>query len=137
MKFIEFFKGIGTTLSKVLGDDPRYRVEESDEGVLVTELVKSGISKADAAEAIKSYRDMGKREKKYSSREEAAISLDSNDEGYKPQDRTTPETEKSTSFRDDSAMQMVRNTGIKNTSAKELPNSEREAGGRSRDSRTK
>lgn len=134
---MEFFKGIGTTLSKVLGDDPRYRVEPSDEGVLITELVKSGVSKADAAEAVKQYRDMVKIGKKYSNREEAAISLDSADEGYKPQDRTTPATEKSTSFRDDSAMQMVRNTGIKNTSAKELPNSEREQGGRNRDSRDK
>ncbi len=137
MRFIDFFKGIGTTLSKVLGDDPRYRVEASDEGVLVTELVKSGISKADAAEALKQYRDMTKREKKYSSCEEAAISLDSNDEGYKPQSVTTPENEKSTSFRDDSSMQIVRNTGIKNTSANELPNNERKHGGRTRDSRTK
>lgn len=137
MKFVEFIKGIGTTLSKVLGDDPRYRVEASDEGVLVTELVKSGISKSDAAEAIKQYRDMAKVEKKYSSREEAAINLDSDDVGYKPQDKTTPETERSASFRDDSVMKMVRNTGIKNTSAKELPNSEREHGGRTRDSRTK
>lgn len=137
MKFVEFIKGIGTTLSKVLGDDPRYRVEASDEGVLVTELVKSGISKSDAAEAIKQYRDMAKVEKKYSSREEAAINLDSDDVGYKPQDKTTPETERRASFRDDSVMKMVRNTGIKNTSAKELPNSEREHGGRTRDSRTK
>lgn len=136
MKFIEFFKGIGTTLSKVLGDDPRYRVEESDEGVLVTELVKSGIDKANAAKVIESYRNMTRNEKKYSNLENAAINLDSNDIGYKLQENT-PEAEKSNSFRDDSTMQMVRNTEIKNTSAKELPNSKREAGGRSRDSRTK
>lgn len=136
MKFIEFFKGIGTTLSKVLGDDPRYRVEESDEGVLVTELVKSGIDKANAAKVIESYRNMTRNEKKYSNLENAAINLDSNDIGYKLQENT-PEVEKSNSFRDDSTMQMVRNTEIKNISAKELPNSKREAGGRSRDSRIK
>lgn len=137
MKFVDFFKGIGSSLSRILGDDPRYRVEPSDEGVLVTELVKSGMSKNDAAEAIKQYRDLVRNEKKYSRQEEAAINLDSDDEGYAPSDNTTPVTEMNTSFRDDNAMKMVRNTGIKNTSANELPNSEREHGGRVRDSRSK
>lgn len=137
MKFVDFFKGIGSSLSRILGDDPRYRVEPSDEGVLVTELVKSGMSKNDAAEAIKQYRDLVRNEKKYSRQEEAAINLDSDDEGYTPSDNTTPVTEMNTSFRDDNAMKMVRNTGIKNTSANELPNSEREHGGRVRDSRSK
>ena len=45
MRFVEFIKGIGNSLSKVLGDDPRYRVEPSDEGVLVTELVRNGFNK--------------------------------------------------------------------------------------------
>lgn len=137
MRFVDVIKGIGSSLSKILGDDPRFRVEPSDEGVLVTELVKSGMTKADAAEAIKQYRDMAKEEKKYSRKEESAISLETSDKGYKSLESTTPETEKSTSFRDDSSMQMVRNTGIKSTSANELPNSERQQGGKERDSRMK
>lgn len=137
MGFIDVIKGIGSSLSKVLGDDPRYRVESSDEGVLVTEIVKSGMNKEDATEAIRQYRNLSKKEKKYSHQEESSINLDSNDEGYINSVKTTPETEKSTSFRDDEAMKMVRNTGVKSTSANELPNIERKQGGRARDSRTK
>ena len=137
MGFIDVIKGIGSSLSKVLGDDARFRVESSDEGVLVTELVKSGVSKSDATEVIKQYRDMVKREKKYSNLEDSAINLDSDDVGYKPTDSTTPETEKSTSFRDDSTMKMVRNTEVKSVSAQELPNQERKPGGIERDSRLK
>lgn len=137
MRFVEFIKGIGNSLSKVLGDDPRYRVEPSDEGVLVTELVRNGFNKTDATEAVKKYRDIEKNGKKYAKQEEAAINLDYDDEGYKDSDGTTPKTEAGTSFRDDSAMKMVRNTGIKNTSANELPNSERKSGGKERSARTK
>ena len=36
MGFIDVIKGIGSSLSKVLGDDARFRVESSDEGFLVT-----------------------------------------------------------------------------------------------------
>lgn len=128
MKISEFFKQTGKNIShfcqKVFGDNPEQYVEDDDLGALAIASGGAAIEKYTLAELVKASRDAEKAGKEFSKKQERAIRLDSDENGY----NTTSNAEKETAYRDSERMRQIRN-GRNDTSASVLPNSEREKGG--------
>lgn len=132
MKISEFFRQTGKNISifcqKVFGDNPEQYVEEDELGSLAIASNKgSTVGSYNLAELVKASRDMERAGKELSKRQEQAITLDSDETGY----NTTSRSERENSFRDSEEMKRIRNKR-NDTSAKDLPNSEREKGGETR-----
>lgn len=117
--------GIGTGLKKFISNDPSLLVETTGEGLTtsVAVAVKEGnMTKKEAAELIRALRENEKDANATDQRIENGVKLT-------PSDKTD--------FRNDSTMEKTQSVNVEIKPAGELPNHERAAGGRERDSKTK
>lgn len=129
MKISEFFRQTGNNFSlfcqKVFGDNPEQYVEEDDLGALAVASDKgAAVGSYNLAELVKALRDAEKSGKEFQKKQERGIKLDSDENGY----ITTSKAERESAFRDSETMKSIRDKRS-DTSAKDLPNSEREQGG--------
>ena len=87
MKLSEFLRRTGNNISlfcqKVFGDNPEQYVEENDDSALLLATVTGNLSKADAAELVKAFRDADKSASNFTRVENLSIQLDSKESGYK------------------------------------------------------
>lgn len=132
MKISEFLKTTTRNFSefckKFFGDNPEQYVESTDDAALLVDAITvPNVSKAEAAELIKAFRDAEKKGDYHTKVIDASIRLDSEENGYS----TTSKSEKGTSYRDSEAIRNIRDNR-NDTSAKDLPNIEREHGGEAR-----
>lgn len=132
MRVSELLKRTGSNISyfckKVFGDNPELYVEATDDGALLAAAVTDGnLSKEEAAELVKAFRDAEKNGNAHTKTIDSSIKLDSDENGYS----TTSKAEKETSYRDSEAMKKIRDKR-NDTSARDLPNSVREQGGEAR-----
>lgn len=129
MKISEFLRQTGKNFSifcqKVFGDNPEQYVEEDDLGALAIASNKgAAVENYNLAELVKALRDAEKSGKEFQRKQEKAIRLDADENGY----TTTSKAERESAFRDSETMRSIRDKRS-DTSAKDLPNSEREQGG--------
>ena len=118
-------KGIGTGLKKFITDDPNLYVETAEEGLTTSGVVavKNGnMSKAEVAELMRALRENERDAERVNKRIENGVKLT-------PSDKTD--------FRDDKTMEAVKESNVSVRPAGELPNHERAAVGRERDSKMK
>lgn len=132
MRLSEFFRvtgnNIATFCKTVFGDNPDQYVEMSDDGALLVTAAKENLTREEAAELIRVSREMEKGGKSFQHNVDSSIQLDSDENGY---DNTTSASERENAYRDSETMKSIRNKRI-DTSAKNLENIPREAGGQER-----
>lgn len=133
MKISEILKTTFRTINefgkKFFGDNPEQYVESNDDETLLAAAVTgSNISKAEAAELVKAFRDAEKNGDYHTKVIGSSIKLDSEENGF---NTTTSKSERESSYRDSEAIRNIRDKR-NDTSAKDLPNIEREHGGEAR-----
>ncbi len=132
MRVSELLKRTGSNISyfckRFFGDNPELYVEPTDDGALLAATVTDGdLSKAEAAELVKAFRDAEKSGKAHTKIIDSSIRLDSDENGYS----TTSKAERETSYRDSEAIKELRDKR-NDTSARDIPNIAREQGGEAR-----
>ncbi len=121
-------KNISLFCQKVFGDNPEQYVEDDELGVIAVASNKGDITgNYNLAELVKALRDSEKAGKEFTKKQERAIRLDSDENGY----NTTSRAEMENSYRDSEVIKNIRNKRS-DISAKSLPNNEREPGGEMR-----